>query len=195
MSRFTKIAISKAFIELLNQRPIDKITVKDIVDSCEINRNTFYYYYQDIYALLEEILQDEVEKILQTPALADSWQDGFLEAIHFALENRRAIFHVYHSSYREPLERYFYQIVGRALESFIRGRAQGLEVPESDIRILCDFYRYALVGIFLEWVESGMAGEPEPVVRRLGVLLEGNIRQALEHGAATPGACTYLPED
>ena len=42
MASFTKKAICQSFIKLLSERPIDKITVKDIVDDCGIARNTFY---------------------------------------------------------------------------------------------------------------------------------------------------------
>ena len=48
MSQFTKKAIVETFLELLKEHSLDKITVKDIVEKCGINRNTFYYYYQDI---------------------------------------------------------------------------------------------------------------------------------------------------
>ena len=43
MSSFTKDAIKKTLLQLLNERPLAQITVKDIVQTCGINRNTFYY--------------------------------------------------------------------------------------------------------------------------------------------------------
>lgn len=49
---------------MLNERPLDKIAVKDIVTACEINRNTFYYYYADLYAVLSEIYQSELQRSL-----------------------------------------------------------------------------------------------------------------------------------
>ena len=55
----TKQAIRQAFIELLNERPLDKISVKDIAERSTVNRNTVYYYYADIYALVEEIFQTD----------------------------------------------------------------------------------------------------------------------------------------
>ena len=61
MSQLTRKAIVQSFIKLLNEMPLDKITVKDIVDDCGVNRGTFYYYYQDVYALLEEIFATETQ--------------------------------------------------------------------------------------------------------------------------------------
>ena len=49
----TKQAIRQAFIELLNERPLDKISVKDIAERSTVNRNTFYYYSAALYAVVE----------------------------------------------------------------------------------------------------------------------------------------------
>ena len=60
MSQLTKRAITESFMKLINQVPFDKITVKDIVEDCGVNRNTFYYHYQDIYSVLEWIVETEL---------------------------------------------------------------------------------------------------------------------------------------
>ena len=52
MANFTEKAIKASFLKLLNERPLTKITVRDIVEDCGINRNSFYYHYRDIPALL-----------------------------------------------------------------------------------------------------------------------------------------------
>ena len=48
MPQFTKAAIIKSFSKLLDQKSFEKITVKDIVEDCGVNRKTFYYYFADI---------------------------------------------------------------------------------------------------------------------------------------------------
>ena len=50
MAKFTKRAIMLSLLKLLKQKSVDKVTVKDICDECEINRNTFYYYFR-IYTM------------------------------------------------------------------------------------------------------------------------------------------------
>ena len=81
MAQFTKKAIIEAFIELLGERPLDKITVKDIVTRCGVNRNTFYYYYQDIYALVADIFELETQRILGDNMEYDCWQDAFFRYV------------------------------------------------------------------------------------------------------------------
>ena len=55
MPNFTRKAIKESFLKLLSQRPLSQITVKDIVEDCGINRNSFYYHFADLPALVEEI--------------------------------------------------------------------------------------------------------------------------------------------
>ncbi len=50
MSIYTKKSIMDSFVKMLSQKPFDKITIKDIIEGCGLNRGTFYYYYDDIYA-------------------------------------------------------------------------------------------------------------------------------------------------
>ena len=51
----TKRAIYSAFAELLSERALDDITIREIVEIADINRKTFYNYYSGIHALLDEI--------------------------------------------------------------------------------------------------------------------------------------------
>ena len=61
MPNFTKKAIQETFITLLDERPLNKITVKDIVETCGINRNSFYYHFEDLPALVEEMVAEQVQ--------------------------------------------------------------------------------------------------------------------------------------
>ena len=64
MPNFTKKAIKESFIKLLNEKPLSQISVRMIVEDCGINRNSFYYHYQDMLALIEEIVHDQVSELI-----------------------------------------------------------------------------------------------------------------------------------
>ncbi|MBU5627784.1 TetR/AcrR family transcriptional regulator [Oscillibacter sp. MSJ-2] len=179
MSQITRRAIIQSFLKLLNQSPLDKITVRDIVDDCGVTRSTFYYYFEDIYALLEEVFRQETDKRLNSGKAYTSWEEGFLDTVSFALENRRAIFHVYHSLSREQLEQYLYDITGDLMDRIVRGLTADLPVQEEDVCMVVDLYKYALVGMILNWLQRGMKEDPTEKIRRLGKLLDGNIRAVL----------------
>lgn len=187
MAQFTKKAIVEAFLELLNEKPLDKITVKEIVDICGINRNTFYYHFEDIRALLTFVIDKEVERVTAKHADVASLEEGFIEAANFALSNKRAVFHIYNSVSREELERYLNSIA----EEVVRRMAEGLEtaadVPELDRELIIHFYKCGLSGMVLGWVGEGMKADPEQMIRSLGALLEGSISAAMEKGRQRAG--------
>lgn len=65
--RYTRQTIQHAFIDLLKQKPLDKITVKEICEKAQINRSTFYKHYEDVYHLmykLEEAALNHLEVLL-----------------------------------------------------------------------------------------------------------------------------------
>ncbi len=131
---------------MLDQESLDKITVKDLVDRCGMNCNTFYYYYQDLYTLLEELLQEEADRIIAAHHAFDLWQEGFLDAITLVLEHRRAAYHVFNSNARDYVVRYFLRLGDYILTDVVQELSAGLPVQPEDQRILVDFYKHALVG-------------------------------------------------
>ena len=111
MSNLTKKALRETMIKALNERPLDKIKVKELVEECGVNRNTFYYHYKDIYELLADIFETETEAIAEDFQDEDNdWERIFIESSRFALENKKMIFNVYNSISRENLERYLYNV-------------------------------------------------------------------------------------
>ncbi len=180
MTQFTKKAIMSAFVELLDSMPFDKISVVDIAERCKINRNTFYYHYPDIYALVDELFKTETQKIIEQNEAFDSWQEAFLQAVHFARMNRRAIYHLYNSVGSARLEKYIYDVTLSNITAFIRKQAEGLSVSEKEIGILSEFYTIALIGIFTKWIGEGMKQDFIEHINEMGEILDGNIRYTLE---------------
>lgn len=63
--RYTKMVIIKSFIKLLKDKPINRITVKEICEMSEINRATFYKHYLDVYDLLEKIEEQYFDELVE----------------------------------------------------------------------------------------------------------------------------------
>ena len=179
MSQFTKKAIIDSFTKLLNKYPLNKITIKDIVDDCAINRSTFYYYFEDIYALLNELLEIETQKALQISEGTFSWQEGFIKSTDFARQNKIAIYHIYNSINRDILDKYLYAVIDNMMNIIIHQEVKDLIVAEADIQILIDIYKFALVGMIYKWLQSGMKEEFNEIASRMYVLLGDNIRNTL----------------
>ena len=57
-TRVTKMLIRKAFTDMLKEKPIQSITIKELCETAGINRGTFYSHYSDIYDLLEKMEEE-----------------------------------------------------------------------------------------------------------------------------------------
>ena len=166
MRQFTKMAIVETFIQLLNEKPLDKITVKEIVDNCGINRNTFYYHFEDIHGLLVYILNAEADKVIAEHASVESLEEGFIAAAKFALKNKRAAYHIYYS-------------VSREVERLTEGVPEKYLANQEDTQLLIQFYKSGMVGLTTQWLSRGMKDNPEELIRRLGALLKGSLGASL----------------
>ena len=181
--QYTKKKIREEFIKILNERPLNKITVKDIASACKINRNTFYYYYTDVYALLSELFQTELQTVIDEYNDTFSWEESFIVATKFALENKIAINHVYNSIQREELEDYIYNVSGHVMNRYVEKLSDGISASSGDKKLIASFYQCALTEMVLRWIASGMKEDPDTIVRRIGQLFDGHIALSLKRSA------------
>ena len=77
MSQITKQALANSLQNLLKKNPLDKITVKELVEDCGVNRQTFYYHFQDIYDLLDWVFTREAEDAIAENKTYETWQQDF----------------------------------------------------------------------------------------------------------------------
>ena len=63
MPRSTKDDILRALYELLRDRPLNEITVKELVERCGISRQAFYYHFSDLYGVVDWAMEREVAKL------------------------------------------------------------------------------------------------------------------------------------
>ncbi len=133
MADFTKKAIRNSFVKLLNEKPLKQITVRDIVDDCGVNRNTFYYHFQDIPQLIETIV-DADRIILESPTITSL--EGYLDAIiGFALKNKNAVLHIYRSVNRDLYEQYQWRVCEHTARTFIDEILSGRNISDSDRKL------------------------------------------------------------
>ncbi len=168
-------------MKLLAQYPFDKITVKDIVEDCGVNRNTFYYHYHDIYALLEDILNTDSMRILDGHSKEDSFSAGIKNVAALAIQNKTALYHLYNSINRRQVDAYLSKATGEFLMEYFHEKLNGREVNEEDLQFICDFYRCAVVGRIIQWLDGGMKEDPDYVINKLEKLVDGTFEHMLEN--------------
>lgn len=181
MSNITKRALEASLKNLLLQKPLNKITVGDIANDCGINRMTFYYHFKDIYDLIEWSCVEDATKALEGKKTYDTWQEGFLNIFNAVLDNKPFIMNVYRSVSREQVEMYLYKLTYNLLIDVVNEKSVGMAVSDEDKKFIADFYKYAFVGIMLNWIRNDMKEEPKQIVDHLSVLIHGNITRTLNN--------------
>ena len=194
MSQVTKRALVASLKNQLLKKPLDKVTISDITDDCGISRMTFYYHFKDIYDLIEWAFEEEASRILEGKKDYDTWQQGYLRIFEDLNANKPFIINVYRSISQEQVEQYLYKIVDPLLHEFVDKETQDISIQDEDKQFVIDFFKYALVGMVLEWIRRDMKTDPVLLTQRLNKLLHGGIRRTLLKFQAG-GGTVALPKD
>ena len=174
MASLTRRSIMDSFIRLLEERPVNKISVKDVVEDCGINRNTFYYHFADIPALVEEIVKAEADEIMTGGGAGLSSLEACGEAaLRHCKAHRRAIWHIYNSGNRDIYERYLMDICDYVVTAFIDNALNGRRIPDADRAAIIQGYKCEVFGFVTDWLSRGMTDDIEATFLRLCALRHG----------------------
>ena len=177
---YTRDLIRKEFIKLLNKKPLHNVTVTELAKQCNIERKTFYYHYENLPQLIKEIFDEELEKVIEEFNETLSWEEGFILAAKFILDNKKAIKHMYESDYKIELEKYVFSISGEIMNKYVSLMAENTDAQEIDIKLIAYFYQCALSSSLIQWVATDMKTDPKLITRRIGELMDGNILLSLK---------------
>ena len=179
MSQVTKRALAASLIKLLSQKPLDKVTVKDIIEDCGVNRQTFYYHFKDIYDLVDWIFLEMASEFLEGKETYDTWQQGLLQIFEAVQENKPFILNVYRCVHREQVEKYLQPLVDQLLLDVIDEEAAGMTLRDEDKQFIAQAYGYMFIGLVLDWIKDNMREDPRQIVDRLSRLIKGSLSAAL----------------
>lgn len=173
--------IIQAFIELMQEKELEKITVTDIVKRADINRGTFYAHYQDTHAVIEQIGNDIISKLIE---FLDEFQ--YKNFFHNPLPLLLKI-----SSYlEEDLE--FYRILinssgaenflTKLKEIFVLYMENNSNVPEdikksSEYHIRTNFFAGGIINLYQLWFRGEMEQSLEEISNEISKLVSASSAQ------------------
>lgn len=183
MSNITKKALASSLKKILSKKEFNKITINDITEDCGVNRQTFYYHFKDIYDLLEWIYTNEVIgkiKNLETDNPTENWQQEFLYVFEYIIENKKFVYNTYYSVSKSFFLNFVYHQTNLVLTKAVNEKSKNMNIDEKNKKFIADFYKYAFVGLVQEWIENGMLENPEEIIKKLSIMLEGSFDSAIE---------------
>lgn len=175
----TKKALAKALKKLMLTTPLNKISIKQIVEECNLNRQTFYYHFQDIYSLVEWIYKTEAIEGISEYRNYENWSYGFYKIFMYIKNNKEFCYNILNSLSRNHLDTYLFSSIKDLLMGVIDEVAIDIDVNTKDKEFIADFYTHAFCGLVIQWINEGMKEDPKVLIERLKYLIEGSFIRAL----------------
>lgn len=158
--RYTKFAIRNAFLELLRKYSIEKVTVAEICRIAEINRATFYRYYDNQYDLLSNLENEMFEEIKSSLFECKNDIDMLTEQIFTKFVEKKEVWTLLLSDHADL------GFQNKIYSFFDEYFAKNVTSKESELRYRFLLYGYS--GIFDYWVQNGMQETPQEMAEYVG---------------------------
>ncbi len=178
----TKRAIHMAFASLLSQEELNDITVRDIAELADINRKTFYNYYEGVYAVLDEI-ENEVVSTLENALGGLDFREAMSHP-YLVFEKLTAIINT-------DLDFYGHLLSMRGNVSLITKTTQLLKqktreavllqlpVREEDLDVFLDYTFSGMLTVYQQWFNSDRSRSLEEISEILGELCFNGLNGVL----------------
>lgn len=184
MTEMTKLLMSKSFKKLLSKKPLNKITVKDVVNDCKLTRQTFYYHFQDIYELLDWTYKNELGHLLNASE-NNSWEKAIKGILNFIRENKSMFAYTIQSIGREHFEQSIYPDLYEFSKNKITKFSDEINIPEDKINFLANLQTITLTSVIIQWANNGMKENPDEIVKMLDKTLNSATLNILKEYEAT----------
>lgn len=166
-SSITRKVISNGFKELMQKKPFEKITISDIANVCGINRQTFYYHFQDKYDLLNQIFCNEVIVPFANDLTVDNWSKNLLNMLTVVSNNSKFYINALNTSYSSEFQKYMHRVSTKIFTEVIDDASGKRLIANNDKMFIAEFFSYGIIGSVVAWVTKGIKESPEVIVNHI----------------------------
>lgn len=167
----------------MKKKPLKKITVTEIITDCEVNRKTFYYHFEDIYALLKWMLEQEAIEVVKQFDFMVDYQEAILFVMDYVESNTHILNCAYDSMGREEMKRFFYMDFIGIMRTIIDGAEKELNMSvKEDFKVfLCDLYTEAVAGTLISWFKDNTEKDKEQALKYLSLTFRTSLPEVLKN--------------
>ena len=144
-----KAMIAQKLGELLEQKNLDKITVRELVETCHISRQTFYYHFHDLMEVVEWNQHKVLEKALQRDFSQGNSKEAIKEIVTDVLSHKELILQLLESRQHDEIVELFLNTVRFQLREILRKKAPVASVAPMDAETMVSFYANGIVGMMI----------------------------------------------
>ena len=181
----TKINLGIALKKLLKEKPLEKIRIHDLTKLAGINRQSFYYHYADIYALVGDVIRTAIFETVGEHCTMDTWEEGMLAMYQRTLEEKEFVVAVYNAIPKERIQLFLEDVLTTYMIYALKDTAGGQLLSEEDRDIFIRFITYGFTGTYLQWIQNGMRADPSVIISRVSVLTKEGLSSAIIRSITT----------
>lgn len=184
-SQQTKQALSFAIKRLMEEKPLNKITIQELVEECGVNRKTFYYHFEDIYALLKWTLEQEAISLFDRYDLINEHSQAIEFALDYIESNLSMLRNIVHSIGGTEIRRFFFNDIYSPMHRLVCSVAQRHRIPaaESYKAFLSRFLTEAITGILMDCIERDALSDRAKLSEYIALTLIASIPNSLKAAA------------
>ena len=180
MASSTKKALAAALKKMMEVKPIDKVTIKDLVEQCGVNRQTFYYHFDDVYDLMEWIFEEDANAALPQKVIYENWSEDVVKWFKYLKDNSSFVLNVYNSNSRLYMLRYIRSRLEECVRSFTDIVSADRNLDKQDYEFIVSLYTECVVGAISRWLDYGMILPKEINPKKLLKAMENNIENLID---------------
>ena len=177
----TKRTFAASLKTFMMKKPLSKITVSEIIADCGVNRKTFYYHFEDIYALLKWMLEEEAIEVVKQFDLLVDYREAVLFVMHYVRKNKHLLCCAYDSMGRDEMKRFFYaDFIGITRKVVQNTEKQlGLRVDDRFRKFLAHFYTESVAGLLIDEFTDKEGHDPEKAADYFALVLKNSLPSVL----------------
>ena len=146
-----KNTIAEAFAKMVREKGVDKVTVKALIDVCNISRQTFYYHFQDIADVIEWSLERATQEVLSKSLQEESPQKAIGVFVSSTAQNYELICKLMDSRKQVQMEKMLLEACRKFFEAILLARCPELPLQHLDLEVMLDFWACGVTGILLKY--------------------------------------------
>lgn len=176
-SENTKKSLAKSLKTLMKKKKFNKITINDIVKLSKVNRNTFYYHFEDINALLKWTFEQETFDFLKTFDMTTDFEKALNFIIDYVEDNKHILNCVTNSLGREQMKQFFSDDLKDVVKMIIDASEKELNLKVNDDfkKYLCNFYTEAIAGNLLAYFKNKETIDRNKIVNYISITCKNAI--------------------
>ena len=183
MNQRTEAVLIRTFKALMLKKPMNKITVSELVEECGINRKTFYYHFEDIRDMQRKMLKQDIEAIFSRADLITDHDLIINSVLDYIEQNKVILKNMLSCIGRAELDLFLNSNVNKPIYSLVceTEQKQNLSVGDEYKRFLADFFTRAVSGVLIDWIENRANRNKEQIKQYLFTTLSTAIPAALNN--------------